>query len=145
MLEANQVADYLLSLTDPEEGDIISHLQLQKLLYYAQGFYLAIYDQPLFIEEILAWEHGPVVKTVYDKFKGFRASALPVPENIDFSVYSEDEKNLINEVYTVYGQFSAWRLRQMTHDETPWNRTPRNQIISHDIMKDYFKSQLVDA
>jgi len=145
MLSANQVADYILCLSDPDEGDIISHLQLQKLIYYAQGFYLAIYDRPLFSENIVAWEHGPVVIEVYHRFKNFGSQALPIPEDIDYSVYNEEESGLLNEVYTVYGQFSAWQLRQMTHDETPWNSTPKNHIISHEVMKEYFKTQIVDA
>ena len=36
------VAEYLLSLSDPDAGDFISHLKLQKLLYYTQGFYLGV-------------------------------------------------------------------------------------------------------
>ncbi len=44
------IADYLLSLTDPDVGDVMTRLYLQKLLYYAQGFHLALYDWPLFPE-----------------------------------------------------------------------------------------------
>ena len=49
-ITANLIAKYILCLSDPKVGDVISNLKLQKLLYYAQGFHLAIYGKPLFIE-----------------------------------------------------------------------------------------------
>ncbi len=145
MLTAKQVAEYILSLSDPEEGDIISHLKLQKLLYYAQGVHLAIYDNPLFSEKIYAWKLGPVIKEIYHEYKDYGSECIRPPEDIDFSVYSDDVKELLGEVYTVYGQFSAWRLSQMTHDEPPWKSTSCDSIISHEKLKEYFKTQLVDA
>lgn len=145
MLTAKQVAEYILSLSDPEEGDLISHLKLQKLLYYAQGVHLAIYDKPLFQENIYAWKLGPVVEEIYYAYKEYGSDCIPPPEDIDFSVYSDDVKELLKEVYTVYGQFSAWRLSQMTHDEPPWNTTPCDSIISHEKLKEYFRTQLIDA
>ena len=57
-----------------------SKYKLQKLLYYTQGFHLAIYGVPLFEEKLIAWEHGPVVKEVYDKFKEFGSNAISVPD-----------------------------------------------------------------
>lgn len=145
MLHAKQVADYILSLSDPEEGDIISHLKLQKLLYYVQGFCLAVYNRPLFSEEICAWNHGPVVEEVYQLYKGFGSNHIPPPTEADFSAFSPEEKELINDVYTVYGQFSAWRLRHMTHEEPPWRSTEQDEVISHGKLKEYFLTQLTDA
>ena len=144
MLTAKQVADYILSLSDPDEGDIISHLKLQKLLYYAQGFHLAVFDEPIFSETICAWDHGPVIETLYHEYKSYGAGAIPVPDHIDFDAFSEDQKELLNEVYTVYGQYSAWRLRALTHEEPPWALTPRGFGISHESMEDYFKAQLIE-
>ena len=47
-LSCYDVAEYFLSKTDEEAGDVISNLKLQKLVYYAQGFSLAVNDEPLF-------------------------------------------------------------------------------------------------
>nr|WP_293017994.1 type II toxin-antitoxin system antitoxin SocA domain-containing protein [Moorena sp. SIO3I8] len=38
-------------------------MKLQKLLYYAQSLHLALYDQPLFDEEIQAWRSGSCVSS----------------------------------------------------------------------------------
>jgi uncharacterized phage-associated protein len=48
----------------------------------------------------------------------------------------------LNEVWSVYGQFSAWRLRDMTHDELPWKTTPKSEVISDQKLLDYFKTQV---
>ena len=59
------VARYILSRQDQNAGDTISNMKLQKLVYYAQGFALAITGKPLFQEDIEAWEHGPVAPALY--------------------------------------------------------------------------------
>lgn len=142
MKTAREIANYFLLLSDPDIGDSISNLKLQKLLYYAQGFNLVINGEPLFQEEIVSWEHGPVVSEIYYEYSKYGGGAIPLPENIDFESFTEDEKDLLNEVYKVYGQFSAWKLRDMTHQELPWKSTKRNEVISHDLLIEYFKEQI---
>ena len=144
MAIAGSVANYILSLSNPDEGDIISHLKLQKLLYYSQGFFLALYDRPLFLEPIEHWDHGPVVPTIYQHYKVHEANALPVPSHFNFSSLTGDEKSVIEEVYDIYGQFSAWKLRQMTHREPPWVDTDSCEQISHASLTHYFKTQLIE-
>ncbi|MHB8327845.1 MAG: Panacea domain-containing protein [bacterium] len=144
MLTAEQVANYFLSKCDDEAGDNISNLKIQKLVYYAQGFHFAMFEKPLFSENIEAWMHGPVVVELYDKFKEYGSGAIPVPEYIDFAIYSDEEKELLDDVYIVYGQFSAWKLRELTHNESPWMNTPegRGSVISHEELKKYFDTQI---
>jgi len=139
MPTAKDVSQYMLCLTDPDVGEIISNLKLQKLIYYAQGFHLAMHETPLFEEDILAWEHGPVVEDVYQEYKQYGAGAIPQPEEFDESVFSAIQIELLKEVYEVYGQFSAWKLRNMTHSERPWIETPKNEVIPHALMKEFFK------
>ena len=142
MYNALNVAEYLLCQVDENAGDLISNLKLQKLLYYAEGFHLALFDTPLFLEEIQAWEHGPVVPEVYHEYKCFGSNAIPFPEEPDFSKIDQETKELLDEVYAVYGQFSAWKLRNMTHEEPPWKETFQGETISPEKMKSYFKTQL---
>lgn len=142
MADVKNVAKYIITLADEEAGDLISNLKLQKLAYYSQGFHLALKGSPLFDEQIMAWEHGPVVPVLYDEYKKFGSNAIKNEVAFDDSVLNEDEKELINEVYEVYGQFSAWKLRNMTHDETPWNNTKRSLEISRDELTNYFTTQV---
>ena len=42
-------------------------------------------------------------------------SAIPPPADLDFSIYNSQTRELLDEVYVVFGQYSAWKLYQMTH------------------------------
>lgn len=125
------------------EADFITHLKLQKLLYYAQGCYLAIKTVPLFHENILAWEHGPVVEEVYQEFKNYGSSPILFDENYTTNI-DDETAPILAEVFDVFGQYSAWKLREMTHNETPWNKTQRNHVIDLTIIKDYFEKEYIN-
>ena len=140
---ALDVANYFLSQSEPEYGDYISNLKLQKLLYYAQGASLAITGKPLFDEDILNWEHGPVVYSVWTQFRDNGASAIQRPDEFDGSIFSEEQREILNDVAEVFGQFSAWKLRSMTHEEKPWKTTKRNEVIPKDLLKSYFEESVV--
>lgn len=142
MLSCFDVARYFLAIVDEDAGDSLSNLKLQKLVYYAQGFHLAMYDAPLFSEVIRAWRHGPVVPEMYHAFKHFGAGPVKMAVDFDPEKYSPDVIGLLEEVWAVYGQFSALRLRNITHQEPPWANTPQGGTITHDVMKEYFKTQL---
>lgn len=144
MLTCMEVANYLLSKTDEEAGDVISNLKLQKLVYYVQGFSLAMNNRPMFEEDIYAWQHGPVVPSLYHNFKDNGAFGIPKPVDFDVSTIPAEDRELMDEVYDVYGQFSAWKLRNMTHEEAPWKNTPINCVISKGSMKNFFKG-LIDV
>lgn len=147
MISAKDTARYFLAAADLDAGDLMSHLKLQKLCYYAQGFSLAMRGEPLFRERIEAWQHGPVIPDLWREYRDHGSSAIPAPENVDLGIYDEDVKELLNEVYEVYGQYSAWKLRNMTHGEPPWRdawaKGP-NTDISNDAMREYFDT-LVDG
>jgi len=145
MHSAFDVAQYFLAQTSEDAGDLVSNLKLQKLVYYAQGFSLALHGSPLFEEPIEAWLHGPVVPTLYQRYKSFGSGHIPHPEGFDLSCFSPPERELLDEVYEFYGQYSAWRLRQLTHDEMPWKesfQSGSNQVISQSLMTRFFRTQI---
>ena len=128
---------------EPNGGERLTNLKLQKLLYYQQGFHLAFFGTPLFAENVEAWMYGPVVPAVYDEYSAYGSSALPevkVPVSL-----SEDEEELFNEVYDAYREFSAIGLMNRTHSERPWlDAVPhdRGTVITQDSMMAYFKTQI---
>lgn len=129
------------------DAEALTHLKLQKLLYYAQGIHLAYLNEPLFKDELLAWEHGPVAPRVYDEYKGNREIDFN-PSEEDLEIFRkiqgvEDSRNVLEVVYDHYGKYSAWHLRNMTHDERPWLETPPNSVISKDLIKEYFEEEVL--
>lgn len=142
---ANAVARYFLSLVDEEAGDAMSNLKLQKLLYYAQGFSLVVMGGQLFDEPIEAWTHGPVVPEIYHMYKGHGSGAIPPERTFDPISIDEETRSLLDEVYEVYGQYSAWKLRNMTHEEAPWAdayRAAPSSSISHSALRNFFETRV---
>jgi len=143
------VAKWFLTHIDREAGDSITHLKLQKLVYYAQAWSLVLNKEPLFDNEIEAWSHGPVVPELYREYKSYRWNALPYPEG-DFPSFDEESESVLKEVQEVYGEHSGKVLEKLTHTEQPWiyarlGYAPEERCstpISHESMVKYYSSLL---
>jgi uncharacterized phage-associated protein len=142
MVSVLDVANYILKISkenpEDEEYELISHMKLQKLIYYCQGFALAFYGKPLFPEPIEAWPHGPVCPRLYHELKYCGSVPVSVIAPDIESLLTDGEKRLIEDVYWKYGQYAAWKLREMTHNEIPWRQAPSGAIIPQAAMKDFF-------
>lgn len=100
----------------------MTNMKAQKLLYYSQSLYLALYDQPLFEEEIQAWRYGPVCPTAYRFYSEFEAKQLPIPRQDSLLHLSSEKKAFLEKVWTYFGGYHAYRLSEMTHGEFPWKK-----------------------
>jgi uncharacterized phage-associated protein len=144
MTTANAVANYFLDFCR-RHGDVITNLKLQKLVYYAQAWHLALKGKPLFPEHIEAWVHGPVVPPLYGNFKRFGWTAITLEPTCP--AFTNGTAKHLEEVFSVYGHYSAWDLERMTHQETPWQNARKglapdaegHNIISHDDMRDFYR------
>lgn len=146
---SNYIADFFRAAANPEYGDLISNLKLQKLCYYAAGLISAVRPEDakqLFDESIQAWQHGPVIPSQYRRFSEYGAGDIPPAENFNYSHLDECDLDLLNDVYEYYGQYSAWKLRNMTHEESPWvNAFPRaNKTISSSELREFFLTEVDD-
>ena len=140
---------------EEEPYERITNLKLQKLLYYAQGLYLAIYNEPLFSENIEAWPHGPVVRDVYNIYSSFKGNPIKInitkqDENVITKIEEDNKANsIVNLTYNNFAIYTAWQLRNMTHeDNSPWDLTQKNKgifsIIDNEEIKEYFKKEVVE-
>ena len=105
MAKVQDVVDfcrYCQKKAEMQSGDLVTNLRLQKLLYFAQGWYLARYGKPLFEDDMLCWKYGPVVRTVYDKYKDRGKTGIENNYAFDRSVLSKDEFELLLDVLMAY-------------------------------------------
>lgn len=116
--QATDIAAWFLGNIDREAGDSITHLKLQKLVYYAQAWSLALRSEPLFDEDLQAWAHGPVADSVYQQFRTAGWDALEAPSAMP-DIAPADADHLAT-ILATYGDFSAKHLERMTHAEAPW-------------------------
>lgn len=142
---AIDVANWFLTwASQDEEQPDISNLKLQKLLYFSQGHHLAKTGKPLFSDEIQAWAHGPVVPAVYREFKSFEGNPIVLEKPVDFERFPKGVNDLLASIWYTFGGFSAWKLREMTHQNGPWKdvheETSFGAVISIEAMQDYFGS-----
>lgn len=142
---AKEVARYFLAVQDEGAGERITHLKLQKLLFYAQGYHLALYGEPLFNEPVEAWDHGPVVRPVWDTYRDHGRDPIPMLATADFA-FTQDVRDLLDNVLDSFGVYSALGLRNLTHRDAPWRDAfaqGANTEIPTAIMGRYFRSRLL--
>ncbi len=143
---AETIAKWFVAYAEADDADR-SNLKVQKLLYYSQGHHLAQTGLPLFSDPIQAWSHGPVVPVVYHQFKSFGSADVTLEPGDPFDWPDVDPKTtqLLIQVWETYGQFGAWRLRNMTHAESPWRdhfSDSRNVEIPTSEMERFFKARV---
>ena len=127
-----------------QEGEVITNLKMQKLLYYAQAWHLVNFHKPLFTDKIEAWKLGPVVQQVYQKFKvhGPRPIAYQDHKGAEESIFERKSLDFLKEFYGIYIKVPAHDLVNMSHSERPWiSAFKRNESIDLNTMEDFYTKQ----
>ncbi|MBD2772340.1 Panacea domain-containing protein [Iningainema tapete] len=121
MIDCLIVARYFIVKTyeDGIEAEM-TNMKVQKLLYYTQCLHLALYDEPLFNEEIQPRRYGPVCPPAYRFYSEFEANQLPIPSKEFLLQIPNEKKELLEEVWEYFGGYHAYGLSGMTHLEFPW-------------------------
>ena len=161
---AKAIANYFLELA-AKEGEKITPLKIQKLVYIAHGWYLALYGEPLVCDERAeAWEFGPVFPSIYYEFKSFGGDPIEkLAVDITYNELSKEwdawkpripgsDKNsraFLNHIWKLYKGFTGGQLSALTHEEgTPWEKTRnekgeiRNAHIENQDIENYYKGRL---
>jgi uncharacterized phage-associated protein len=142
-----------LALSGDEE-DPLTNLRLQKLLYCAQAWSLILRDSELFADELQAWQHGPVVPTIYHQPPdGHGSNLLRLEAFADVPDLQGDEAEFVKRVWEAYNLYSALQLCKMTRQEMPWRKTwgdrpahaTGQDTISIGDLEDFFGKQPVPA
>lgn len=141
--DALDVAEYVLWYCENKLNKAITNLQLQKILYYIQGEYLAVNNEPLFDNDMEAWDYGPVIPDVYYEYNQFVSNSITgiTPQNIDY--FNKSDKNLIQKVVYDKSNLNVWKLVKDTHREYPWNKNFKpgfkNEIPISDLQEYFIK------
>lgn len=151
---AKSIANYLLDLAK-SKGELLSPMKLQKLVYYAHGWYVGHKGEPLIDEPVEAWPYGPVIPSLYHEFKQFGSEGIsikarefdgvssfrevPPPEDASIRRYLEG-------VWSSYGQYTGLKLSELTHSpDGPWDKTwkesggMRGSDIPFSVIAEHFK------
>ena len=119
---ANTIAEFII-----RKYGSMSHLKLQKILFYCEAYHLAYTSHSLFPEEFEAWVHGPVSRVIYAKLKGagmysdidYTGDSKVSPDEL-LSGLSSDQVDILNNVISQLSTWTALELESATHKESPW-------------------------
>lgn len=133
----------------------LQHMKLQKLCYYAYGWWLSAYEEPLTDKGPEVWKYGPVFSDLYDDLKTWGNAAIVAPQtghtfNQAAPVTDNPEHHgLVDWIWRHYGKYTAIQLSEMTHAPgTPWRqlaerhnyKVPMHLQIPVELMREYFRS-----
>lgn len=133
-----------------EKLEEVTPLMLQKILYFIQGVYSALYGKPVFEEDCRAWVHGPVYPEVYELFRDFKYNPI---DDARFALLhgnaealTEEEKKVIDLVVNTFGIYGGKILERITHNEDPWmearkgycDSIPSGKILPKDRIMMYY-------
>jgi uncharacterized phage-associated protein len=122
MIDVINVANFFIDIAARNENsEYMTPLRIQKILYLAQGWFLARHHKPLFPERIEAWKYGPVVPVVYEHLKPYGRGQITEPDKwYKASVFMQVEAELLTDILAEYDLFSTGCLVSLTHETTPW-------------------------
>ena len=143
------VANFFIDLAAHNENDTITNLRLNKLLFFAQAIHLSINDVPLFDDDFIAMQYGPVITRVYEKYKRFVKNNIDaIDKSYTSNIFNENELDTLLNVVEGYGKYSTTTLVNITHVEgSPWDiayKAKKNSIISKESIKEYYKTTICE-
>ena len=123
MIDVRIVAQYFLYKAS------MSHKKLEKLCYYAQAWYLASPD-------------------LYSQYADW--GWIDIPKREKSPEICDSKKSFLDQVFDVYGGYTADDLEAMTHKEEPWKKAREGLLpseysrrpISMKIMRDYYGERI---
>ena len=138
----------------------ISPIKIQKLVYIAHGWHLALHGKPLIEDEFAeAWQYGPVFASLYHEFK--HRGRMPIVElATEFDAHmnrkrpripksDEETTKLLDRIWEVYGGHSGFQLSEMCHQpDSPWaearklSHGRRNAHIDDAIIEKHYRQKL---
>jgi len=149
-VSAISVANTFLALAG-HENKPITNMQLQKLVFLAQGYALALLKRPIFRDDIRAWQWGPVIPPLYKKLQKYGrdqvTETLDVkPGDIENLLENKKAMGIIRGVWNGYKDYTGGQLSSLTHEpNTPWKTTWDKQtfsVIPTDLIQEYYTKEI---
>jgi uncharacterized phage-associated protein len=157
MYNSFQIANYFL-LLGQKTGIEITPMKIIKLCYIAHGWHLGFTSKPLLDETIYAWKYGPVIDTLYDRFKEYGSSPIRTLYSPDWNGgnyplpdQSSSINSFLDSIWKAYGKYDGITLSAMTHQkDTPWykvwheegGRNKRQIPIPNNYIEEHYKQKI---
>jgi uncharacterized phage-associated protein len=137
MYDVQLVAEHVIAY-EYSLDHLPNNLRLQKLLYFIQAQFLFRKGEPCFEEDLEAWMFGPVVPSVYNRYKKYGSNAIPAPDMTNNAGIKPEDLAMIRGVVEQLRSHSDQNLLYMTRGQDPWIHA-QNGIITKQSIVDFFK------
>jgi len=158
--DVRAIANWFLDRAE-KDGEFLTAMKLQKLVYVAHGWYLASRG-PLVHDAVEAWRWGPVFRSLYRQFREFGSDDITTRATVFDGASLEDRRisigdydtpdaeetaQFLESVWNNYGEYSAGELSDITHREgTPWHTMYKRMghkikpftVIPNEMIKDHY-------
>ena len=134
VLKGIDIAKYILAMRK------CTHLELEKLVYMCYADYLCSTHKKLFYDKIYAFKYGPVIESVYEKYKGTKDiekeltqdyEKMPARSRILFAEDGISKISYIDQTLKTYGKLSASKLIDITHViGGPWDSVEKGSLYA---------------
>lgn len=136
-MKISHLAYYIIEEYSSVQGGI-TPLKLQKLLYYTKAW--GTVSGGLKVDwQFKAWKNGPVNGYIYGKYK--ENGNQPIPIESKAAPVPDKKKKIIDFILESYAHFGALTLSAMTHEEAPWKQTAKNDVISDNLIQEFYSTQ----
>ena len=151
-VDAKSLANLILDWSDQKEINI-SHMKLQKIVYFCHADFLVSFETPLILQQFEAWEYGPIIPSLFDEFKLFGATPITGRASRFDPVSCHREcappcllgefESPVRASFEVYARYTAATLSNMSHMERgPWDAalkrfergSPKGRSIENDLI-----------
>jgi uncharacterized phage-associated protein len=160
MYEARKICNFLLANFDALEFGL-TNLRINKLLFFIHAESLKHRPEGLVRNHFEAWQFGPVIRPVFDAFKGYKESPITAPAlyldyatgktvPVPFDDIQPADIEIIKREFQNYSRFSTGQLVSLSHEVGgPWDTIYRAHLadatlsprIPNKLIRSYFAGE----
>ncbi len=125
----------------------LSNMHLQKMVFFAHAAYFKLHQKPLFSDPVVAWQHGPVVVSLYHELKQYESGKVTeliqrlepcgnksfFPCKMVIPTIPKDDEEVVaflNHAWNRLSEIPTWKLRAISHaDGGAWYKTVASRNI----------------
>ena len=144
---AKTIAEHILWLRRDSET---TPLHIVKLVYLCHGWMLGLKGKPLVDEPVFAGRYGPVIRSLYDRYRIFGDGQITGAEVVDHTADLDPAQlSVVNFVHAVYQEFPDTELSEITHEPgTPWSEVYKSQgldvEIPPELIQDHYRQMVAE-
>lgn len=114
---------YLINLYK-NVGKAVTQLQVQKIMYFFEAYYMCEKNVPKLYEcNFNAWMYGPVAIPLHNEYKAFEGRPIVLTEEKEKigNEIDEEKRKILDYIFEVFGRLTPKELVDLTHMRgSPW-------------------------